>query len=53
MRSYINLAVAVAEEPRYATVNGLLKMFDDPKLLERVTSNELHVLQNAEIPFEA
>lgn len=53
MRSFINLAVSVAEEPRYATVNGLVKMFDDPKLLERVTRNELGVLQNAEIPFEA
>jgi rod shape-determining protein MreB len=53
MRHYINLAVSVAEEPRYATVNGLVKMFDDPKLLERVTRNELGVLQNAEIPFEA
>ena len=40
-------------EPRYATVNGLVKMFDDPKLLERVSRNELSVLQNAEIPFEA
>src|SRR5204863_6631795 len=49
MRAYINLAVTVADEPRYATVNGLIKMFDDPKLLERVTNNELHVLQNAEI----
>lgn len=53
LRSYINLAVSVAEEPRYATVNGLVKMFDDPKLLERVSRNELGVLQNAEIPFEA
>lgn len=53
MRSYINLAVAVADEPRYATVNGLVKMFDDPKLLERVSRNELGVFQNAEIPFEA
>ena len=53
MRSFINLAVAVAEEPRYATVNGLVKMFDDPKLLERVSRNELGVLQNAEVPFEA
>ena len=52
MRNYINLAVTVADEPRYATVFGLLKMFDDPKLLERVTRNELGVLQNAEIPFE-
>lgn len=53
MRSYINLAVVVADEPRYATVNGLVKMFDDQKLLERVSRNELSVLQNAEIPFEA
>ncbi|HLA94117.1 MAG TPA: rod shape-determining protein, partial [Pyrinomonadaceae bacterium] len=49
MRTYINLAVSVAEESRYATVNGLVKMFDDPKLLERVSRNELGVLQNAEI----
>jgi rod shape-determining protein MreB and related proteins len=53
MRSFINLAVGVAEEPRYATVNGLVKMFDDQKLLEKVTRNELGVLQNAEVPFEA
>lgn len=53
MRSYINLAVAVSDEPRYATVNGLVKMFDDPKLLERVTRNELGIMQNAEVPFEA
>lgn len=53
MRSYINLAVTIAEEPRYATVNGLLKMFDDPKLLEKVSRNELGVLQNADLPFEA
>jgi rod shape-determining protein MreB len=53
MRSYINLAVAVSEEPRYATVNGLVKMFDDPKLLEKVSRNDLGIMQNAEIPFEA
>lgn len=53
MRSFINLPVTIADEPRYATVNGLVKMFDDPKLLERVSRNELGVLQNAEIPFEA
>ncbi len=53
MRSFINLAVTVADEPRYATVNGLVKMFENPKLLERVSRNELSVLQNAEIPFEA
>ncbi len=53
MRSFINLPVTVADEPRYATVNGLVKMFDDQELLERVSRNELGVLQNAEIPFEA
>lgn len=53
LRNYINLPVTISEEPRYATVNGLLKMFDDPKLLDRVSRNELSVLQNAEIPFEA
>ena len=53
MRSYINLPVAIADEPRYATVNGLVKMFDDTKLLERVARNELGVLQNAELPYEA
>lgn len=53
LRSYINLAVSVAEEPRYATVNGLVKLFDDPKLLERVSRNDLGLLQNAEVPFEA
>jgi len=53
MRSFINLPVSIADEPRYATVTGMLKMFDDPKLLERVSRNELHVLQNAEVPFEA
>ena len=52
MRSFINLPVSIADEPRYATVNGLIKMFDDQKLLERVSRNELGVLQNAEIPFE-
>jgi rod shape-determining protein MreB len=53
MRSFINLPVAIADEPRYATVNGLVKMFEDQKLLDRVSRNELGVLQNAEIPFEA
>jgi hypothetical protein len=28
-------------------------MFDEPELLERVSRNELSLLQNAEIPFEA
>ena len=53
MRSFVNLAMTVADEPRYATVNGLVKMFDNPKLLQRVNRNELGIMQNAEIPFEA
>ena len=53
MRSLINLSVTVADEPRCATVNGLVKMFDDQKLLERVSRNELGIMQNAEVPFEA
>jgi rod shape-determining protein MreB and related proteins len=53
MRSFTNLPVTVSEEPRYATVHGLLKMFDDEKLLERVARNELGVFQHGEIPFEA
>jgi rod shape-determining protein MreB and related proteins len=53
LRSFINLPVTISDEPRYATVNGLVKMFDDQDLLERVARNELGVLQNAEVPFEA
>lgn len=52
MRTYINLAVTVADEPRLAVVNGLVKMFDDEKLLERVARNEPNFLQNAEVTFE-
>jgi rod shape-determining protein MreB len=56
IRSFVNLPVTISDEPRYATVRGLLKMFDEPEepeLLERVSRNELGLLQNAEIPFEA
>lgn len=53
IRNIVNLPVTVSDEPRYATVHGLLKMFDEPELLEKVSRNELSVLQNAEIPFEA
>lgn len=53
LRDIINLPVLISDEPRYATVRGLLKMFDEPVLLEKVTRNELSPLQNAEIPFEA
>lgn len=53
IRNFVNLPVTVSDEPRCATVRGLLKMFDEPELLEKVSRNELHFLQNAEIPFEA
>jgi len=53
LRDFIDLSVIIPDEPQYATVRGLLKMFDEPELLERVSRNELSILQNAEIPFEA
>ena len=53
LREFINLSVIIPDAPRYATVRGLVKMFDEPELLERVSRNELHILQNAEVPFEA
>lgn len=53
MRDFINLPVIISDEPRFATVKGLLSMFDEPELLEKVSRNELNVLQNAEMPFEA
>ncbi len=52
LRTKVNLSVIVCDEPRYATVRGLLKMFDEPELLERVSRNEPHILQNAEISWE-
>ena len=53
LRNFVSLPVTIADEPRYATVRGLLSMFDEPELLERVSRTELRLLQNAEIPFEA
>jgi rod shape-determining protein MreB len=53
LREKTKLPVMIADEPRYATVRGLLQMFDEPLLLRRVARNEPHLLQNAEVPFEA
>jgi rod shape-determining protein MreB len=53
IRNFVNLPVTVSDEPRYATVRGLLSMFDEPELLQKVSRNELHLLQHSEIPFEA
>jgi rod shape-determining protein MreB len=52
LRDRVNLPVVVADEPRYATVRGLLQMFDEPVLLERVSRKEPYFLQGAESPFE-
>ena len=53
VRNFVNLPVTISDEPRYATVRGLLNMFDEPELLEKVSRNEFHFLQNSEVPFEA
>lgn len=53
IRDFVNLSVIISDEPRYSTVRGLVKMFDEPELLEKVSRNELNILQNAEVPFEA
>ena len=53
MRNFVHLPITVSDQPRYATVRGLLNMFDEPELLEKVARNEFHFLQNAEIPFKA
>jgi rod shape-determining protein MreB len=53
LQTQTRLPIIVADEPRYATVRGLLQMFDEPLLLRRVARNEPHLLQDAEIPFEA
>lgn len=49
---YINeqtkLPVRVADEPRYATVRGLARMFDDPLLLRRVVRSETPPLLDEE-----
>ncbi len=42
------LAVRVAEEPRYAIVHGLAQLFDEPLLLRRVTRNEPFLTPGAE-----
>lgn len=48
LREKTRLPVMIPDAPRYATVRGLLGMYEDPELLERVTRNEPHLLQDAE-----
>lgn len=53
IREFIDLSVIIPEEPRYATVRGLVKMFDHPELLERVSRNEPGILSDSEVSFES
>jgi rod shape-determining protein MreB len=53
LRDQTSLPVSIADEPRYATVRGLLKMFEEKDLLKKVARNEPRLVQGAEIPFEA
>ena len=42
------LTVRLADEPRYAIVNGLSQLFDEPLLLRRVTRSEPSFLLDAQ-----
>lgn len=54
LSSELNLAVRVADEPRYAIVRGLSQMFDEPLLLRRVARTDAHPLIEVEPnPFQA
>jgi rod shape-determining protein MreB len=44
MQQETKLAVKIADEPRYAIVRGLARMFDDPLLLRRVVRTEAPLL---------
>jgi len=48
LRIETRLSVSVANEPRFATVRGLMQLFDEPLLLRRVTRNEPPPLIDAE-----
>ncbi|REJ77383.1 MAG: rod shape-determining protein [Acidobacteria bacterium] len=52
IREFIDLSVIIPDEPRYASVRGLLKMFDVPEHLERVARNEPGILADSEVSFE-
>ncbi len=53
LRNFVQLPITISEQPRYATVRGLFNMFDEPELLEKVSRNEFHFMQNAEMQFKA
>jgi rod shape-determining protein MreB and related proteins len=53
LQKELELAIRVADEPRFAIVRGLSQMFDEPLLLRRVARTEPHVSLDAEaLAFE-
>jgi len=48
MRDQTKLSVQIADEPRYAIVHGLARVFDDPLLLRRVVRSEAPPLVGGE-----
>ena len=48
LQKELELAVRVADDPRFAIVRGLSQMFDEPLLLRRVARTEPHPLIDAE-----
>ncbi len=44
LRRETKLPIKIADEPRFATVRGLTRMFDEPLLLRRVARNEQSML---------
>ncbi len=54
LRKELDLAVRVADEPRFAIVRGLSQMFDEPLLLRRVARTDPHPLLDTDATvFEA
>ncbi len=49
LREQTKLPVRIPDEPRYAIVRGLERMFDEPLWLRRIMRNERHPLLDAEI----
>lgn len=53
IRTRTNLTTLISEQPSYATVRGLLKMFDEPELLRKASTSAFRLSTNARLPFEA
>jgi rod shape-determining protein MreB len=54
LQNELQLAVRVADDPRFAIVRGLSQLFEEPLLLRRVARTEAHpLIDTEETPFEA